>query len=313
MGAAVDGVIRRRLGRAQALLAEGGPGADRAFRLAIARGARDLLKLMLDVDSLVLDRHSLTELLDMLPERALIGILEGPQEGLGLICIAPDVLAGLIEARTIGRVTSQPAMVRKPTRTDAAMVAELIDATLHGAEGMLQEDNDLIWLGGFRYASFIDDPRPLGLLLEDAPYRVLRASVSLSDGLKRGEVLLALPAEGKGPRPALRPVVVEVDDPGPIFTAGLAEQVQASECTLDAVLMRLTIPLSAVMGLKVGDLVPLPMAALDRIGFEGLDGRKLAEGKLGQNRGMRAVRLMPSAAGQLSAQAALALRPTGTG
>ena len=34
---------------------------------------------------------------------------------------------------------------------------------------------------------------------------------------------------------------------------------------------------------------------LDRIGFEGVDGRRIAEGRLGQNRGMRAVRLGPAA------------------
>jgi flagellar motor switch protein FliM len=39
----------------------------------------------------------------------------------------------------------------------------------------------------------------------------------------------------------------------------------------------------------------LSSAALDRIVLEGLDGRPLATGRLGQNRGMRAVRLAPQA------------------
>jgi hypothetical protein len=46
-----------------------------------------------------------------------------------------------------------------------------------------------------------------------------------------------------------------------------------------------------VVGLAVGDQLVLNAAALDKISLEGLDGRKMAEGRLGQNRGLRAVRL----------------------
>jgi flagellar motor switch protein FliM len=66
------------------------------------------------------------------------------------------------------------------------------------------------------------------------------------------------------------------------------------------------------MGLAAGDLVPLPMAALDRIGFEGLDGRRLAEGKLGQNRGMRAVRLSAPAVADMPDNV-IAMRAVGMG
>ena len=38
-------------------------------------------------------------------------------------------------------------------------------------------------------------------------------------------------------------------------------------------------------------MLALPQAALTQISLEGFDARRVAEGKLGQNRGMRAVRL----------------------
>ena len=78
--------------------------------------------------------------------------------------------------------------------------------------------------------------------------------------------------------------------------SAFGEQVMASNCTLQAVMARLTVQLSAVMGLELGMVVPLGSAALDRIDLEGMDGRKLGCGKLGQNRGMRAVRLSGEAA-----------------
>ena len=49
----------------------------------------------------------------------------------------------------------------------------MVDAALEGLEIALAEEADLIWADGFRYASFLDDPRPLGLLLEDIAYRCL--------------------------------------------------------------------------------------------------------------------------------------------
>ena len=328
------GVIRRKLAAARVSDADGGPGADRGWRLSLARAARDALNLELDVTALALDRRSLSELLELPPHRALIAVLEGPGDGLGLMVIGPAVLAGMTEQQTIGRVTRQTASQadapRRPTRTDAAMVAGLIDTALIGLEKSLAEEADLVWAGGFRYASFLDDPRPLGLLLDDTMYRVLRAEVSLALGAKSGEVMLALPADGRGKRP-VKLAAQPTEQPGPAFTAALADRLAGAGCSLEAVLTRVSLPLSAVMNLRVGEVLPLPTAALNRISIEGIDGRRLAEGKLGQNRGMRAIRLteadgvvgnghvaqgsvIAAAPGVLQPrQAAQLHRPTGTG
>jgi len=295
MAEARTGVIRRKLTAARVDAEEGGPGADRVWRLALARSARDLIKLPLEVVSLTLDRRSLAELLELPPERALIAVLEGPQQTMGLWVADPAVLAALIEMQTLGRVSRNPAAARKPTRTDAAMVADLVDGTLKCLENGLSADPDLVWAGGFRYASFLDDPRPLGLLLEDEPYRVLRAEVTLAGGAKSGSILLALPAEGRGKPPVMPPDPVALVDPGPIFAAAFADRVQGADSQLEAVLARLTLPIAVMMALQPGEVLPLPLSALDRITLEGIDGRRLAMGKLGQNRGMRAVRLMPEA------------------
>ena len=294
MATGQSGVMARKLAAARLALADGGPGADRAWRLALARAARDQLKLPLEVDDLALDRLSLAELLELPPDYAMIVVLEGPRDGLGLMVISAGVLAAMIEVQTIGKVAAIAPPPRKPTRTDAAMVAPIIDAALTGLETALLQETDLIWAGGFRYASFLDDPRPLGLLLEDTAYRVLRADVSLANGARKGAVLLALPADGRGAAPVGQ--VAEKAVSGPAFSTLLANQVENADCVLDAVLTRVSMPLSRVLGMVVGEVVTLPRAALDRISFEGLDGRCVATGKLGQNRGMRAIRLMPAAA-----------------
>ena len=285
------GVLRRKLLAGRAERAEGGPGADRCWRIALARAARDTLKLPLEVAALALDRRSLAELLELPPERSLIAVLEGPGDGLGVLILSPEVLSGFIENLTMGRISPAATPARRPTRTDAAMVAATVDAALIGLERALVEEADLTWAGGFRYASFLDDPRPLGLLLEDIPYRLLRAEVSLALGARTGTVMLALPAEGRGRVPPRSAATKHRLDHGPAFAEALAERVAGADCTLVAVLARLTMPLAAVLALQEGQLLALPQAALDHITLEGVDGRRVALGKLGQNRGMRAVRL----------------------
>lgn len=290
-------VIRRKVSGARvAPVVAPVVGAHKAWPLALARSARDGLALGLNVTSLVARHQSLAELLEAPPDLALIAVLEGPREGLGVIAISPEVLAGLIEVQMLGRVSPTPAPARKPTRTDAAMVVDWIDRALRALEGALLADDDLIWTDGFRYASFLDDPRPLGLLLEDVNYRVLEVELNLAGGAKTGTILLALPTRGQGRRPMREQVVTPDQGEMVAFSAALEAQVMASDCSLQAILHRMTIPLSAIMTLKVGDSVPLSATVLDQIAIEGLDGRPLAQGKLGQHRGMRAVRMSQMAA-----------------
>lgn len=293
--AADDSVMRRKLAGAKAEVAEGGPGADRGWRVALARAARDQLKMPLDVRALTLGRAGLAEVLELPPDRALIAVLEGPREGVGVLIVAPEVLQAMVEVLTIGKVSAAAAASsRRPTRTDAAMVAPMIDAALTDLEQTLAQEADFVWAGGWRYASFLDDPRPLGLMLEDFGYRILKAEVDIAHGTRQGAIHLVLPAEGRGQLAShAAPTRAPSDDAHAlrVFTAALADEVGSSECVLDAVLMRVSMPLSRVVGLAVGDVLPLGHAGLDRVSLEGLDGRKLTEGKLGQNRGMRALRL----------------------
>jgi flagellar motor switch protein FliM len=291
-------IIRKKVAAGRSNQPEGGPGADRAWRLALARAANDILALPLEVARLSVNRRSLAEFLELAPERALIAVLEGPAEGLGILMLSPPVLSAMIEMQTIGRVSSSAPPVRKPTRTDASMVADMIDQALQELESGLESDPDLIWAGGFHYASFLDDPRPLGLLLEEEHYRVIQAELRLGNGAKSGGVMLALPAEGRGRAPKPAPTATPAPVAAALFSKALSDQVMRTEADIAAVLHRFTVPLSFVMALKTGDLVPLSTAALDRIVLEGLDGRPLASGRLGQNRGMRAVRLAPQAAAE---------------
>lgn len=284
-------VLRKKLAQGAASGVPGVSGAERAWRVVLARAARDAMKVGLEVTQVAGSRASLSEVLDLPPAHSFIAVLDGPSEGLGLLAISAPLLAAMTEMQTIGRVSSLSPVPRKPTLTDAAMVSEFVDMALTGLDAALAEEADLVWAGGFQYASFLDDPRPLGLLLEDIAYRVLIAEVSVESGARLGKIMMALPAEGRGKRPRSASHALPEQTSRHMFAAELAGQVDGATCVLQAVVHRMFCPLSDVIGLQLGAVLPLSMASIDKIALEGLGGERIAEGRLGQNRGMRAIRL----------------------
>jgi flagellar motor switch protein FliM len=307
-------VLRRKAGAARAG-ARQRPEVERAIGLALARAAQDMMSLPIELGQIEGGRATLVELLDMPEPLALFAMLEGPGESLGFVMVTAPALAALIESQTIGRVTAAEPVARRPTRTDAAMTAGLIDRLFAEVERSLGAAQDAAWVVGYRYASFLDDPRPLGLLLEDTTYRVCRLDLGFGAPVaKRGAILIALPATpraGAAPRrqalAAASPAsasdeLLSLREPGQEaaeaaaaaalrWSRSLEAAVMATPATLDAVLERVSMPLAAVLTLRPGMLLPLPTAALERLALEGPGGRRLAEGRLGQTRGLRAVRL----------------------
>ncbi len=284
----MDSVLKRKASaRRHKPDADGSGGVEKAFRLALARAAQSVSGLDLTISDLTIGHHSLAELLELLPERALIIMLEGPGEGLGLATLDQGALSALIEAITTGRLGASAPAPRRPTRTDAAMAAGLVDRTLGGLEAELAEAQDRAWARGFRYASFLEDPRPLELLLEDKPFRLFRARLGFANG-REGALLAALPAQGHGR--AARPNAPAAGEAAQA-PASLADVAMSAPAELMAVLGRLNLPLARVMGLKPDDLLPVSAAALEAVALEGPGGLRIALGRLGQNHGNRAVRL----------------------
>lgn len=285
---------------------------SRALGQALAKAAQDLMALPLRVANIDQSRMSLADLPEALEDRALLAMLEGPGEALGLVVLPQATYSALIEFQTMGRLSVAAPAPRKPTRTDATLSAEFIDAFLTLFETDLIALEDITWAGGFRYASYLDDPRPLGLLLEDVSYRVMKVEMALGAGGDRvGNLMLVLPAQGRGPGPkALRkaaaaaapeargaglggdlPEMGEEPSEEVVWSEKMESTVLGTTATLDGVLHRVTLPLSAVLGWAAGTVLPVPMSALEHLRIEGSGGRLLGHARLGQNQGFRAMRI----------------------
>lgn len=289
-------VLMRKTG-ADAPSAGGAPlTPGRALSHALERAAQDLMGLALRVTALREDRMGLAELPELLEERSLLAVIEGAGTALGLFALGPAAFPPLIEMQTMGRLSPAAPAPRRPTRTDAAMSAGFIDAVLAGLEAALAGQDAAAWAGGYRYASFLDDPRPLGLLLEDVGYRVFRADLAFGEeGARQAALVWAVPAAAR--KPAL-PHPGAPPRPGPAELAAqeswgrrMEHSVMGAQVTLDAVLHRVTLPLSSVLALRPGAEIALPAASIETIGLEGADRRVLSKGRLGQLRGQRALRL----------------------
>jgi flagellar motor switch protein FliM len=263
----------------------------RALRLALARAADTLLDLPLVVATVEQRRVEAGEVEAALGAEGLFLLLDGRAGARAAMRLDPGLLAALIEVQTTGRVRPGEVRARVPTRTDAAMVAPLVDALLAGFDDGMGESGAEPAPRGFHFGDRMEDARALALLLVAPEFEFFRLTVDLGPGLRTGRLDLLLP-----PLPAPDPVArkgagrgggpVQVPAPEDVAAVALAAPV-----VLDAVLARIHLPLSAAMSLEVGQRLGLPVQSLRRVRLVAAGGHVAAEGRLGRRDGWRALRL----------------------
>lgn len=260
-----------------------------ALRVAFGRMCSDFPGLDGVVQGIDVYEASLPEVLDLTESGMFFALLEGTGERMGLLMACPDVMAGLIEAQTTGQVDAEPASPRKPTRTDAALLAPMIDLFLRLAEQRCAALAEETQIAGYAYGSFLDDPRPLGLMLDEIGYRVMKFDVSLGYGAKSGNWILVLPSAQDDPKAAVNGESDETQ--AAEWEQKLEVVVTESPVVLETILCRVSVSLTEAMRLRPGDMLRVPDTALETLSLESIDCQALGVGRLGQARGQRAIRL----------------------
>lgn len=304
------GVLRQMLARRQAEAARDlppdlprpGPSTPaRAAALALGRVAERLHGLPVQPLEVTAGALTLSELVELLPERPLLGVLQGPGEMLGAIALCPDAATALVEAQTLGRVTARVMDRRRPTRSEAMLCADFINALLAELQSDLAGMPGFEPLGRFRFAASVDEARSLALLLDHDAFRSLDFRLRLGGptATRDGRILLALPQTAAqkpaappnpapDPAPALAP-------PAGVADSGAAPDLSAAmrEASIEvvAVLCRRRLSLRELRGLTAGRLLTLPKARLTDARVETADGQLLARGRLGEAGGCHAIRL----------------------
>ncbi|MEC8669448.1 MAG: FliM/FliN family flagellar motor C-terminal domain-containing protein [Pseudomonadota bacterium] len=288
-----NAVLRRKASAAKEVWQARAMSPSKALRLSLARTAEDLWDLALAASGIAQSEDPLETVIAALPDDGLITLLDGPEGAIGAAFFQFPVVSGLVEVQTIGKVSKLAPDPRRVTRTDAAMVAPLIDSTLERFDALMAETGGAPWAQGFRFGSMMESARLLSLALRATDFHVFRITLDLA-AQREGEAMLIFPV---------------IEDPlaghaGQGTPAGhaLEASVLQAPAELRAVLHRLTLPLSAVSALKPGDTVPIPRDALDQTVLEVGETSVKVRMRLGQMNGMRAVRLaMPGLAGAAAA------------
>jgi len=276
--------LQRKAGVGRAPSDGAGMTPKKSLRLALSKVAQDELRLALKVLTISEELLDQDGLLDVVEEGALLLLLDGPLGALGVAIIDTQFLAAVIEVQTMGSVRQGKAKNRTPTRTDSAMMEMVLNALFREFGENLEGSSAESWTTGFQQGERITNIRLLGLRLEDIDYRFFRASLDLADGAKQGNILFALPANGRGSTKSADAAVCS-------WAQDLGETVRASHGEINAVLYRAQIPLNVARNFKPGDDVPIPVSAISRIMMEGVDGRVVGFARLGQKNGNRALRL----------------------
>lgn len=255
---------------------------QRAFRLALARSAGELLNLPLSVIGVKQVLRTQDGLVDALAQGRLL-LRFTSEGGTVAVCVGPGLVSAVVQTATIGEVMPGEPTERAFTDTDAAMLVPLIEDLFRRAQTLVDAPADLASLTGLEYAHRVDTLRELALGMVNDAYRVFDLTVDLAGGLRQGQLCVLLPdiAIAKSDRDA--------ESPADGLNLGQSSGVMRAE--LEAMICRLSLPLAALSDLKAGDVLPLAGARLDRTEMQTIDRSCAILGRLGQCGGMRAVRV----------------------
>lgn len=282
-------VLRRKAQIGQEQFQARAMTAARALRVALAKVAQDEIGLALAAIGLTEARGPAEPVLKSLDETTLLILLESPGRGPGAVLIDSALAGAIVQQQTMGQVGAlrEGVPLRKPTRTDAALAAPLLDALFARAGPM----PDLAWqmqmLSGLRFGADIATTRLLGMALDADEYVHFAITVDIANGTRQGRIELLLPL----PDIQAEPPMSDTDEDGAPPPSTLEPMVMSLSAQLRVALCRIRMPFSQLADMAPGDTLPVPEGAMNSAEVLTIAGRPVARGKIGQIDGLRALRL----------------------
>ncbi|TCL09035.1 flagellar motor switch protein FliM [Shimia isoporae] len=259
---------------------------EKAMRLGMALSAQNGMGLACEVTRVQRSMVSHETLVGMLDSESLLAILEGENGAGAALAIDIQVMSGLVEHQTLGRVLPHAAAPRTPTLVDAALVTPFVEDTVARFVTLMSTDEAPGWLQHYKFGAVTEDTRTLSLSLKSHDYHFLLMDISLDGGAKSGTLGIAFP--DFQPEVELPQEVDEAETPAGSFQAGVLQ----AHAALTAVVGRLHMTIGDMQHLQVGQVITLPVEATKETTLESVEGGRVTAVKLGQINGMRAVRLV---------------------
>jgi flagellar motor switch protein FliM len=276
-------VLRRKLAPPRPQKVPGQDALQHMLAKTMPRDAEALLGLQVAVTGVTVAKRPKSEVISGLNPFDLVYLMKSEKGPPGLCMLSPMLLSGLIEMQMSGRVLGGDAAERRPTRTDGIVASDIVDRWISTAKAeaeRLQILDRTPFADHYR-AGTVADPRAADLALDPGEFRTLEISLELAGGIKSGQIAFALPVVRPGALPGNKGVAEE-------FCVAISE----TTTKLQVVLARLPSTLERAAGLSVGDILEVPISALQRVTMEGREGEPVATARLGQSAGRKAVRIL---------------------
>ncbi len=260
---------------------------SKALRLALAKSADALFDLAVSVTTVEQTVIAQTAISKKMGDEGLLILLDGADGQGGAVKLDVQLTAALIEAQIIGDVRPTVAQPRSYTRTDAAMVAPFIDAVLNEFDDQLITNLERYDPIALRFGDRMEDARGLGLALEGHKFDLFVVTLDLADGAKTGVISVLMP---------MRTAFDAPDPPNRSARTGRIDSLEKNAleatATLEAVLTRIPMPLKDICNLQPGMVLEFPLSSLSEARLYAPRRHLVAEVRLGQMNGQRAVRLL---------------------
>ena len=270
--------------------------SSRAVRLALTKAANDTVGVILTVASVAEEITDLDDMLGMLGDGLMLVGLERGNALVGMIALDMELRAAVLEQQTMGSVLAHRADERAPTRTDKMLCEPLISTFLSAFPQAVLGTALEGWGTDVALGESVESPRAAGLVLEDCAYRIVRLSVDLGVAERQAELIIVLPVVQEEKSIAAPAPSIADGDWDTIFE----ENVALAPARLDAVLHRFPVSLATAQSLQIGTVLPLPGCTVHSVRLLAPDGAEVAQAKLGQLGGYRAVRIETAPAPQLA-------------
>ncbi|MEL6685037.1 MAG: FliM/FliN family flagellar motor switch protein [Pseudomonadota bacterium] len=287
--------LLRRMTRPQGdEVAENPLTSSRAVRLALTKAANDTVGLVLTVQSVAEEVTGLDDMLGTLAEELMLVGLERAGALTGLIALDMEMRAAVVEMETMGAVLTQRAEARAPTLTDKTLCDPLLQAFLAAFPLAVQDTPLQGWMDGVTLGGKVESTRAAGLILEDCDYRIVRLNVDLGVAERQAQLVIVLPlVQTTAPAEPVPEAPVDWDKT-------FHDSVSDAPASLNALLHRFPVSLATAEALQVGSVLPLPGCTVNSVRLLSPDGAEVAQAKLGQMGGYRAVRLEAAPVPQLA-------------
>lgn len=253
-----------------------------AAEAAVGKAARELFDTRATLGTPKAARLSRPDLLAALPQPVMAWPLPARRAPFGLLALDALLVNALVELAT----NAPDALVfrdqRLPSAIDAALCRPFCARFVELLIGGFSDDPHLPDLPAMNPEHHETDPHRLTYQLDQGDHDMFSASVSFQDGLRGGVMVIALPV-------SLRTGQLSGGARRADWRQRLEAHVASAPLALRADIEQIEMPLSRLLALSRGDLLPISATALGDVSLHAGDGRILIKGRLGQKGTKKAV------------------------